>query len=548
MFFYQFKVNGIQPYIFATDRLREMVGASALVDQLTRRDLTRVIEALGLPIKDEDFARRAGGSFLVQIRARADAEALRDLWSLYVAHKVPGLGFCHALHEAEHYNAATRRALDAALHDGRNRHMPHLPAGSPLARRAPLTGDPAVVLKHGRLADAVCRAKQAAAVGGAFLEDKLNLSDADDLVFPLSFVPTDDHSSGDALINEHETDQYIAVIHIDGNGLGAVVENLNAALAENPAAFPHLPAAFSKAVEDATHRAARTACIDLFKSGLAASAGKPHKKVAPVRFLVLGGDDVTLVTRAADALAFTRCFQEAFAVETRAAFAKLSGLTLPDHLSAAAGVAFIKPKQPFHMAYHLAESLCQTAKKAAKAAAKAAAEEAAGEKTAKAAGLVADAVVAPATLAFHRITTAMIDDWEAVVAFEKTTRDGHWLTMQPYALDGAPDGPLPHLGDLYDLTDLLGRLGRGPVRELQKALYLGEQHTRKAQRRWRENLAKNAPDALAELEPLLRRLTRRTKDQKGCDDRLPLFDAQNRSPVADAVALAAVGDVKGRVS
>ncbi|CAM2009567.1 Cas10/Cmr2 second palm domain-containing protein [Acanthopleuribacter pedis] len=539
MFFYQFRVHGIQSYIFATDRLKEMVGASALIDQLIRGDLTRVIQALELSIEDEDFARRTGGSFLVQIRKSEDARKLRDLWSLYVAHKIPGLVFSHALHEAEAYNAATRKALADGLHEGRNRHMPYLPAGSPLARRAPLTGDPAVVMTQGRLADALCRTKQAAALGGAFLEDKLALEDADILVFPLSFVPDKKRTTDDALLSESEDDQYIAVIHIDGNGLGAVVERLNAALAKKPASFPCLPAAFSEAVENATREAAHTACIELFKSGLAASIAKPHKYVAPVRFLVLGGDDITLVTRAADALDFTRCFQEAFEEKTRTEFAKLSGFPLPDHLSAAAGVAFIKPKQPFHMAYHLAESLCQTAKKAAKAAA---------EKHAKATKLKLGDVIAPATLAFHRITTAMIDDWDTVVAFEKTPRDGRQLTMQPYAFDAAPDGPLPHLDDLYKLADLLGRLGRGPVRELQKALYMGEHHTLKAQRRWRENLAKNAPGTLVELEGLLARLTGCTNDGKGSNDRLPLFDAEGRSPVADAVALAAVEDVKRRVS
>ncbi len=533
MFYYQFRVDGIQRYIFATSRLKEMVGASALVDQLTSRDIFSVIETAGLSITRADFARCAGGKFLVQIERRADAEALRDLWSFFVAHRVPGLGFCHALVEAERFDGTTERALTMALQDGRRRSLPPLPAGTPFAERAPRTGLPAVTLNHGMLVDAACDAKQQAAAGGAFLEQKLNLKDADELVFPLSFVPHEGYDGGDTLLGEHETDQYVAVIHADGNGLGAVVDVLNKTVAGRTEAFPSLPAAFSLAIETATHNAAKAACLTAFQDGLAAAVSEPHKKLAPLRFLVLGGDDVTLVTRARDALAFVRCFQEEFKKETQQAFAALAVPGLPAHLTASAGVAFIKAKQPFHMAYALAESLCSHAKKAGRAHSP-------------------QGTVPPALLAFHRVTTAMIDDWETIVEREKTTRDGRFLTMQPYAveapvLDQDPSSALPTLADLNELHDVLAELGRGPVRELQKTLYLGESHTLKAQRRWRENLAKRAPQRLARLERLLARLTATCLEthRAASGDRLPLFDAANRSPLADAIALAEIGGAGG---
>lgn len=557
MFYYQFRVDGIQGFILATNRLKEMVGASALVDQLTSRDIFSVIEAAGLPITRDDFARCAGGTFLVQIERREDAEALRDLWSFFVAHKLPGLGFCHALVEAARFDEATERALTEALQDGRLRSLPPLPVGSPFAERAPRTGLPATTVSHGMYVDAPCYAKQQAAAGGASLEQKLALEGADELVFPLSFVPHENHDVGETLLGENESDQYVAVIHADGNGLGDVVKKLNKAVAARADAFPRVPAEFSAAIERATHKAVRKACLTAFQDGLAAAVSEPHKKVAPLRILVLGGDDVTLVTRARHALAFVRCFQEAFKQETEAAFAELDLPELPAFLTASAGVAFIKAKQPFHMAYALSESLCRHAKKAGRA-------------------HTPDNAVPPALLAFHRVTTAMIDDWATVVKREKTTRDRHVLTMQPYMVhagfvppppkDKAPDAKsvpekkdsppfLPCLIDLYELHDVLAELGRGPVRELQKTLYLGESHTLKAQRRWRENLAKRAPRHLARLELLLARLTgRQTDDQPDTSpdpgnappaDCLPLFDQSKRSPLADAIALAEIGGAGG---
>ena len=120
MNFFEFRVHGIQSYIFETNRLKEMVGASALIDQLTGQDILRAIQVLGLDIAETDFARRAGGAFLVQIPDRSQALMLLEFWLMFVRLKVPNLGFSFALHEADAFNANVRSELNKQLHLNRS--------------------------------------------------------------------------------------------------------------------------------------------------------------------------------------------------------------------------------------------------------------------------------------------------------------------------------------------------------------------------------------------------------------------------------------------
>jgi len=61
-----FELNSIQAYLFSSGRLRDVAGASELLDQMTDGDgnlLGNVLNALGM---DDDkpirFSRRAGGA------------------------------------------------------------------------------------------------------------------------------------------------------------------------------------------------------------------------------------------------------------------------------------------------------------------------------------------------------------------------------------------------------------------------------------------------------------------------------------------------------
>lgn len=159
---------------------------------------------------------------------------------------------------------------------------------------------------------------------------------------------------------------WIAVIHADGNGIGRLLIDFEKYAGDDDRAYLTTMREFSVALERATGQAVRDA--------IASTAGKgAGPDGAPlVQPLVLGGDDVTLVTDAKSALPLTVAFLRAF--ESRTAnepvLASIAQAALGrDHLTAAAGVAIVRKHYPFWAAYGLAEELLQSAKDASRKAA-----------------------------------------------------------------------------------------------------------------------------------------------------------------------------------
>ena len=171
-----------------------------------------------------------------------------------------------------------------------------------------------------------------------------------------------------------------AVIHADGNGLGGIfqsfAEKVEAARAARPDGAGSVPpnaryartlCEFSIAIDAATQAAFSDAlCVFLDAEGSrepeAEVAGEEQKPgFVPVVPIILGGDDLTAITDANQALAFTAEFLRQYEQQTRA-LETIRALTGQQGLTACAGVAIIGRHYPFYHAYELAEALIGSAK------------------------------------------------------------------------------------------------------------------------------------------------------------------------------------------
>lgn len=164
---------------------------------------------------------------------------------------------------------------------------------------------------------------------------------------------------------------WLAVIHADGNGLGQIFLNFQECLDEdkknNSREYVNKLREFSIALDICTEKAFLTAIeqVPTIKD-----------KELPLVPLILGGDDLTVICQGKSALNFTKTFLESFEYETSQTqkvgedhpldvIPKIDGKAFNgvDHLSACAGVAIIKPHFPFSVAYELAEDLIKQAKR-----------------------------------------------------------------------------------------------------------------------------------------------------------------------------------------
>lgn len=521
---YLFEAKSIQTYLLATNRLKEVVGGSELVEKLDSRLLDDVLESLGA--KNEIFfSRRGGGAFFAFGQTRGQVERLADLWPLVVRQFAPDLEFVHGRGRGMTELEAFKEAHVRLLAD-RNRQVARLPQAGPFVRRNRRTGEPASfsARKKGTEPEPV----------DAATRRKLDFSGAGDLAcrfapkyqadaWPLNLTPDERKidieeeapSRGDRDFPFPDERRLIAVVHADGNGLGQLLMDLKKQVEEKPERFVPVFSQFSKAIAHATEQSAQKATVEVL--GPAMMNG-----IFPARPIVLGGDDLTIIVRADLALSFAKRFLEMFANESKSALggiAKEHGISgLPRRLTACAGIAYGKASQPFHMLYGLAEELCGHAKNRAKA---------------RRNGQQAEV---PTALSFHRIATAMIDDYRGILDRELTLGDLR-QTLECYFLDA--DQGRPTLDNLLALRNMLAdpQMARGPARELLGLIGRDPDQAKRRYARWREVMGDRHTRLLDEFDERFSALGTPEKD-------LPFFAAEHGlrcSPLGDVNALISVG-------
>lgn len=471
---YQYEAKGIQGFITGTEKLREMAGASSLIEDLKEKVEYRVRQGAG------EILVNAAGKATVLFR---DDDSLRKFaidWPFELAQASPGLQTIQAWVPGDSVDA--RERLVEKLAAARNIAAPDLPEAGPLASRAARTGRPAVrSARFDGLQDASTAAKSRRS------------QDRDELVrriFPENL---------EAVQNaEHFGEGHIAVVHADGNGVGGRILQL--------AGAPGALAKFSSELSNATQAAAKASIARLAREpgALLNEAGgrSPGEAVMRSRMLllrpiVLGGDDFTVILPARFAIPFAETYLRLFEEETSAREAALGG-----KLTACAGIAIVKTGFPFSSASRLAEELCRYAK----------------ARTARSGP-------ASSSLSFHRTTTPMFLSLEHSLRAELSNDS---------ALNGALlGGPwdLQSVTNLRALVEALKDLPRGSLREWLRVVRLSGSRAGAMWKRMLQVLLDKTPpkDRKSPSAAFIGVMT-----QLGCDPQTG-FSADGRTPILDAM-------------
>ncbi|MHB2148281.1 Cas10/Cmr2 second palm domain-containing protein [Calditrichota bacterium LG25] len=153
--------------------------------------------------------------------------------------------------------------------------------------------------------------------------------------------------------SQHE-DNYIAIVHIDGNGIGEKFKGTSTLKQIR---------ILSREVRQATQKAFEKLLEEFFKNfesiqkEFELKPDKHGKLMLPIRPIIIGGDDVTFVCPGKLGIYFAKIFLENFEKE------KITDGNESIHHDACAGIAITKTKYPFYRGYELAEALCKSAKK-----------------------------------------------------------------------------------------------------------------------------------------------------------------------------------------
>lgn len=330
----------VQSWLFSVSRLRAMVGANALLGEVLRVDLPNLarqavrwsLASVSLdypamdsedPLKEYDdpsadaragILSRDGGHFeaVFSIGAEAFAAAASDL----LVRKLPDLRF--------------RVLIDGTTWEKANAELStELPVfsrcewmGKGLASDSIRQGN-----EHAEVAIEVSRRHEAAG--------RAENGQASDLASSLTRYTRLGKLRRLSDFNQLAGNGYLAVVHADGNGVGGAAGSDET----SRAAFFHRNRVL---LRRALHFAINRVCE---------GAG-----TAPLLLLMLGGDDVLVVCRAASALPFVvdLCRElERLQTDRGTKF----------HLTLGIGVVFSKPTVPFHRLHEVAENLAASAKR-----------------------------------------------------------------------------------------------------------------------------------------------------------------------------------------
>ncbi|MBN2009972.1 hypothetical protein JW960_11570 [candidate division KSB1 bacterium] len=169
-------------------------------------------------------------------------------------------------------------------------------------------------------------------------------------------------------LGQETGENYIAVVHIDGNNMGSTLENVlnRNEITQHQQAIPVIRE-FSKTLDDIFIETFKIV-FEKFQDRLVTDPDFCKKYLNKdgnliIRPIVLNGDDITFVTHGKLGITLT----EHFLVELNKRSPmklEVAGESIP--VSACAGSAIVKSHFPFYRAYNLAEELCKSAKQKAK--------------------------------------------------------------------------------------------------------------------------------------------------------------------------------------
>ena len=241
-------------------------------------------------------------------------------------------------------------------------------------------------------------------------------------------------------------DNFIAVIHIDGNAMGTRVEAIYQSNTGDWESCRTALRSFSEGIQRNFEAAFQDTVAEVVR------VFRPEKNL-PIRPVILAGDDVCFVTTGSIGLECARVFLEKLS--------RRANVQQPDQpYAACAGVALIHTKYPFYRAYELAEELCSSAKRY---------------------GASLDAAGRVSAMDWH-IEFGQLKDSLFHLREDYQTEDGCRLELRPVTVlvpeDGQQAPPERTYSYFRTLCGMMkeeqGKIARSKIKELRTALKQGE--------------------------------------------------------------------------
>lgn len=382
-------VLGIQRYVFASNRLRDVLAASWIVDHVMKREPDSLLQ---WGMTDDRVLLAAGGNAIIEFVNLEDARTWTGHYTRWLQGKAPGLEVVVAHRAYDSRSLAWGlKALAVDLARAKLERRPNAPQlGLSVTASCSVTGLPASSLdRHEhipisrhietlRQGEVQRRAKER---WDGYLPERLEQARGWGAEFPLEL---------DLMGRSHGETSLVGVVHVDGNGVGKAIKSwLDRCLGQEigdpqvRAEYREWSSGINELGENVLRAMTQRAASRILEEknehgekrcvirGTPYEAGFPLREVdtsdasrdvlLPLRPILLGGDDLTFVCDGRIAIDLSAAALREFEAHQIPHLGE-NGEKMT--ITACAGIALVKAHAPFHRSYELAESLCASAKRA----------------------------------------------------------------------------------------------------------------------------------------------------------------------------------------
>jgi len=353
-------VPGIKEYVFGTDRLVEIRGASALLDNLNRIDMPAFIEGrLGGDKVDCVFSGGGGGQFIITADRNDLDRCMMELQALFTRISKGGVRLLTGV--AQLSGATYALALEKAFLEltKEKEEIPFIPCTQLhtgyLRECESCSGMASVISSYGSETSILCNACVEKVRYGAkkrglwkgfaqFLHGKGIQPDVSGVLRPVDF-----EEIGERCLARKG---YTGLVYADGNAMGKLVKKI-----QTRQQFRFFSITVDQSIREACHEALHENCPEI--------RGK-----IPADILLLGGDDLLVYLSAENALPFSISAARKFLEKTKERFSTYTEDSFFEEtlkgkgLSISIGIAYGKSHTPFSIMFNQAEELLASAKEA----------------------------------------------------------------------------------------------------------------------------------------------------------------------------------------
>ena len=370
-----YDVRGIQAYIFRTNKVKDIIGASTLVDNIIQKAFHEAVgkvfgeakehvviekweEEKGEEIRflSDDTIRAqllliGGGNAYILYRSRRECEEINKAMAKYILDKTYSLQLAVSVTDMTGDYYKDYREVSRKMGDVKASMPLSMPVGAlPIVKVDEVTGYPLTTYDGA--------GKEYISTESARKRENLPQEDEKSKKF-------------DNLIMEKGEDSLLAIVHIDGNSMGDMIRRTMQSLSEADRSSYARSIAVMRDISlsiqenfEGTYKAMEAYLEEWQKSEKNTIL---DKNGTYLRRIVTAGDDITFVVNARLAIALTELFLKDVSKKS----IMVNGTEKNDGsygISACAGIAFVHSHFPFSIGYEIAEKCCKKAKERAKSA------------------------------------------------------------------------------------------------------------------------------------------------------------------------------------